>query len=128
MKKIIVFIVFTSTFLLSKNIKSQQTYTLTAPDTIMLGEHYKCKIVFDSVAYKNCIINLTYWGNDLIKLSDYSFLFDYISVVQNNNYELNASIIGKHWTKEFVIPHRFYIIYPKKDFAKTNEESTHVKH
>ena len=70
----------------------QNSYTLTAEDTIALGQDYRCKISFDGLKYKSCNIDLFFFDVKVPKLSNNTFLLEYCAVQKENKYELKAII------------------------------------
>src|SRR5207253_123186 len=101
------------------NLYAQRTYTLTAPDTIIIGQNYKCEIDLNPISYKGCSMDLYFFDLKLPKLSPHKFLFEYSPILPENPYELNVIITdcGKKDTA-YIIKNIFYIDFDKKKATK----------
>lgn len=94
---------------LANSILSQKTYTLTAPDTIPLGQEYKCIIDFDSLKYERCLIDVYFMDVKVPKISAYKFVLEYNAILPENVYELIVNVTGWDNANTFNIKHRFFL-------------------
>lgn len=105
---------------------SQKPYILTAPDTIPLGQDYRCTIDFDSIKYKNCLIEVYLLDVKVQKTSSHRFVLEYAAVLQENEYELKVSVTGCDKSTSFTIKHKFRVDFKKAQGRPATKKETEM--